>query len=183
MKTIRIVIVVQILFCMNTYAQTLQKEFLRDTNIIKMIADYHIEAINNHWFYEDKGIILMSKCVTDTADVYLFNACIDDRFLENPPTKYCFLFGTVVVMYDTDQKCKPQKGVLSEDDKKILLTEIGDRIYERPKIKERWYEIRWSDTNIEHKKLEWPYMVRVGGGTDIQYFLKKNGKYTKRWSY
>jgi hypothetical protein len=67
MKTIRIVIFIQMLFCMNTYARKLQKEFIRDTNIIKMIADYRGEIRQNQWLYEDKGIIIMSKCETDTA--------------------------------------------------------------------------------------------------------------------
>jgi hypothetical protein len=179
MKKTLIMLAVYGLNITNIQAQKLQKESVTERSVLSIVVDYLSVASDYHWFYESKGVIEMSKCVTDTADIYSFRAYIDDRFLDNPPTKYAFAFNTIILIYEVDNQCKQIKNTLSQQDIDKLLDEIGDRIYERPKAKGHWDEYRTSDTTIERRRIENSKTIHVGGGTHVRYFMKKDGTFRR----
>jgi hypothetical protein len=122
-----------------------------DTTTRKILHSYIIEA-NKHLSLtydknnKKKGIYQIIT-YTDEKGRKCISAktWIDDRYKDNPPSKWGYLLGYILLYYEGDVKGTEQKNTASADFMDCLEIIIGDRVYPRPKPTLRFMEIKDYD--------------------------------------
>ncbi len=109
---------------------------------------------------------------------------IDDRYKDNPPSKWGYLMGDILLYYDGEIDGTERKNVASADFMDCLEIIIGDRVYPRPKPTLRFIELK--DYNIQNRrsnfwKVEIDRTKTMLNGNDSNntiFIFEKNGTIT-----
>ena len=123
-------------------AQVCQEVKLTNDKERLLIHQYIDECRQNRYFVDDKGVVMLTQS-TDAQGrrVWYLSAAIDDRYKDNPPTKWASFNGEITLIYDAD---KPSSGLTDAQRKELLdcLQEvIKDRLYIRPPSQEVWFNV------------------------------------------
>jgi len=143
-----------------------------------ILSDFIRESQQNHYFINDKGIILMTIGKNEKGLVtWELSPTIDDWFMYDPPGKYFYFRSFLVLVWEGKGI---GSGLNSNRDtaaiKSCLWDKIGDRIYIRPPSKPRLMEVVTPDG--KKRMIDSRVSVTGGGGAYIITFYK-NGTYTK----
>jgi hypothetical protein len=111
-----------------------------DTSKYNILKGFVNEMERKNYFQNDKGIVIMTRYRNEEGDsVWMLNPMIDDRYQDNPPTKFS-IFGTgwIVLVYEDNQYNQASGTSDPKAYNKCLEDIIGNRVYLRPKRTDRW---------------------------------------------
>lgn len=98
-----------------------------------------IEQCEKNYWREDKGIVLIREYYREGKLCWLLTPCIDDRYRDNPPSRFADFGGDIILIFDADVRGKLKPANSNKDALNQCLEQIiGDRVYTRPTIKGRW---------------------------------------------
>ena len=149
-----------------------------DSTKQSILRQFISSAEKNRFFVNDKGIVKLTRYqdANGLTRWYLV-ATIDDQYKDNPPTKFSDFDGDIVLVYDADSSGKelPTKGNAANINQ-CLEEKIGDRVYIRPRTKNRW-------TSHEYKTLSGKIIrqgqrrITTGNGGSLIIIFQKDGTY------
>lgn len=111
-----------------------------DTSKYNILKGFVNEMEQKNYFQNDKGIVIMTRYRNEEGDsVWVLSPMIDDRYQDNPPTKFS-VFGTgwIVLVYEDNQYNQASGTSNPKAYNKCLEDIIGNRVYLRPKRTDRW---------------------------------------------
>ena len=148
-------------------------------SLVNVLKDFIEDAKKNRAFYEDKGVINLTLCPSDSVcqTRYSLSVLIDNRYEDLPIFKYAY-FDNYVVLFDS---CRFVPGITDKGEYfKTLNDEIGDRVYKRPTKKGRWMTYRTKEGKTVNGMRE---LMEIRGGEGQQnnrvYIVDKNNKFRK----
>lgn len=190
----RLLIVIWVIFAFQsteTYAQSTypppcteveQVDVATDTTKRRILHEFIRKGEGFNVEY-DKGIVYLIQYTNEEGkkcwDLY---ARIDDSYRDNPPAQFMDFKGDIVLVYQGNEKGRPIKAAKSADVLNDCLEKIiGDRVFTRPKTRERWT----SDLLpvINRPRREGNRRAATGGGGQIAIIFNGDGTYEKHTYY
>jgi hypothetical protein len=145
-----------------------------------ILRDFILESAQNHHFYNDMGVVLMT-IEKDEKERVKWNLwpTIDDSFMSNPPTKYFDFNGKLVLVWEGARLKSGSKHEYDNATVKACLWEkIGDRLYIKPPYRFRWTSQK-PPAGSPQKRLEALRWSETGGGGGYTIIFNKDGTYQR----
>ncbi|MGD1891690.1 MAG: hypothetical protein ACFB15_14000, partial [Cyclobacteriaceae bacterium] len=133
----------------------------------KLLSSFLDQAFSDGYFINDKGIVHVYRYRNSEGDsVWLLEPSIDDRYQDNPPTKFADYRGDIFLVWEADKNGSPEKNPDPDVYNQCLEQVIGDRVYLRPEITTRWT----SDTTLSGlPRPKGNSRIATGGGGALKY--------------
>lgn len=147
------------------------------TEVTAILREYFDECSVTRRFIDNKGIVeVVFYKDSLSRDNYRLTAIIDDRYLDNPPSKYYThpFMDMLFLFYDADMSGKiiyPQLSLRAVEELKRC---VGDRVYIRPPKTDRWVEYMDFDGKMKRRKV---FVISAGNpwNTTLYTFFSEGG--------
>ncbi|MDQ3536478.1 MAG: hypothetical protein M3421_12725 [Bacteroidota bacterium] len=141
----------------------------------KIITDFVSNSLSDNYFINNKGIISLRRYRDANGDsVWILRPLIDNRYEDNPPTKFSTFGGDIILVYDADERGNEDQNPSAKLYNACLEDVIGNRVYPRPTRKDRWI----NETIFNGRKMNQGIQRgRTGNGGSVKVVFKKDGSY------
>ncbi|MEZ4902244.1 MAG: hypothetical protein R2822_11040 [Spirosomataceae bacterium] len=145
-------------------AQICEKIQIKDPILIDAIGEFMISCSKANNMYKDMGGVFEMYIYPDSGKeekrIELV-ARLEDRFKDNPPRKYAYLWGKIILVYEYDSNNKLPQNNLTKEQLNTLLDEVGDRVFVAQNRFGRWVEKYNEDGSLKSRSFQ--RQVRMGG--------------------
>jgi hypothetical protein len=162
-----------------------QVEIAPDSLKKRILFEFIRASISNKWFSSvyDKGIVHLHEYTNEEGEnCWRLFPTIEDRYKDNPPTRFSDFGGDIILVYEADSVGHPLKTKGDIDSLNACLEQIiGDRVFTRPANRSRWT----SDVLpiINRRRSEGNRRNITGNGGDVIIIFDKKAKGGYRKSY
>lgn len=147
----------------------------------EIISDYIKTCYQNHYFFEDKGVVTITVYQDATGhNCWRLSALVDNRFLASPPKQYTWSNNDVILVYQGDSSGKSITASSDQSKSALIncLTElVGSRVYTYASGPQYAY-----DTDAKGNKKRLLIKHDVGGNihNELIIIFNSDGTFTKK---
>ena len=146
MKSCLLFIVLFTAITLHGIAQPCKQITIDDTTQRGVLGRYINQSIKGNYFVHDKGVVVVTKFTNELGrPVWLISTAIDDKYKDNPPLEWATFGQDVVLFYNARSRFEVIKTKATPELLSCLDQVIGDRLYIRPPVRDRWVNVTGPD--------------------------------------